>query len=474
MYPAPSFFDVDYVSGAITLKQSVTLDGSLNTAYNVKLLAFDTFYPNMFGTATATIFINRNPNPPVFTVPNYRVVISETSPLGMMVVDTNATDADLDVLRYTMTNAGAEDYDYFYLNPENGMISLRRSLLETPANQYQFSVEVSDQSNPVRTATAGVIIDIVRDEEPPRFINEPYSTSTLETRAIGTQIYQVTAIDIDLRGSIVYGIAGDFRAPYYFDLNPNDGTVSVKSNLRLESSSISSYNLIVTAYDSLSPSKVATATVVITVIRNPNTPVFGLTAYQTTVNEYLGLGSVIFNITATDPDGDSVRYSFIPQNDQFNSNINKGLDYFYILETSGLVYLKQPLTNDPTSDQRYTMTVQARDLRVPVERFATAPVTVFVTRTRNPPVFVQEPYIKTVSENDPVGLSIYRVTATDSDLQGRIQYEVIGDDVAPYYFRVNLTSGDVTIRNNLKTDVNFDYRASIFISCSCETDTLAP
>ena len=460
LYPAPTFFDVDFVSGAISLKQSVVLDGSLNTAYYVKLLAYDTFYPNMFGTATATIFVNRNPNPPVFTVPNYRVVISESSPLGLMVVDTNATDADLDNLRYSMTNAGVEDYDYFYLNPENGMISLRRSLLETPTNQYQFSVEVSDQSNPVRTATAGVIIDVVRDEQPPRFINEPYSTSVIETRALGSQVYQVTAIDSDLKGSIVYGIAGDFRAPYYFDLDTNDGTISVKSNLRLESSSISSYNLIVTAYDSLSPSKVATATVVITVIRNPSTPVFGLTAYQTTVSEYLGLGSIIFNITATDPDGDTVRYSFIPQNDQFNANINKGLDYFYILETSGLVYLKQPLTNDPTEDQRYTMTVQARDQRIPNERFATAPVTVFVTRTRNPPIFVQEPYIKTVSENDPVGLSIYRVTATDSDLVGRIQYEVIGDDVAPYYFRVNLTSGDVTIRNNLKTDVNFDYRVS--------------
>ena len=464
LYPSPTFFDVDFVSGAVSLKQSVVLDGSLNTAYFVKLLAYDTSYPNNFGTATCTIFVNRNPNPPIFTVPNYRVVISETSPLGLMVVDTNATDADLDNLRYTMANAGVEDFDYFYLNPENGMISLRRSLLETPTNQYQFSVEVSDQSNPVRTATAGVIIDVVRDEQPPRFINEPYSTSIVETREIGSQVYQVTAIDSDLRGSIVYGIAGDFRAPYYFDLDASSGSVSVKSNLRLESSSISSYNLIVTAYDSLSPSKVATATVVITVIRNPSTPVFGLTAYQTTVSEYLGLGSIIFNITATDPDGDTVRYSFIPQNDQFNTNINKGLDYFYILETSGLVYLKQPLTNDPTDDQRFTMTVQARDQRVPNERFATAPVTVFVTRTRNPPVFVQEPYIKTVSENDPVGLSIYRVTATDSDLEERIQYEVIGDDVAPYYFRVNMTNGDVTIKNNLKTDVNFDYRVSRSIS----------
>ena len=456
-YPAPTFFDVDYVTGTISLKESVALDGSLNTVYYLKLLAFDTFYPNNYGTATATIFVNRNPNPPIFSLPNYRVTIAETSPLGMMVVDTNATDADLDHLRYSMVSADPEDYSYFYLNPETGVISLRQSLFDTSISQFQFSVEASDQSNPERTATAGVIIDVVRDEQPPVFVSEPYSTSIIETRAIGSQVYQVTAIDTDLRGSIVYGVAGDFRAPYYFDIDSNDGTISVKSDLRLESSSIASYNLIVTARDSLSPAKVATATVLITVIRNPSTPVFGLTAYQTTVSEYLSLGTVIFNISATDPDGDTVRYSFIPQNDQFNPNINKGLDYFYILETSGLVYLKQPLTNDVTDDSRYTMTVQARDQRIPNERFATAPVTVFVTRTRNPPVFVQTPYVKTVSENDPVGLSVYRVSATDSDLQGRIMYDVIGDDVAPYYFRLNTTSGEVHIRNNLKTDVNFDY-----------------
>ena len=456
-YPAPTFFDLDYVTGTITLKQSVVLDGSLNTVYYMKLLAFDTFYPNNYGTATATIFVNRNPNAPIFSIPNYRVTIAETSPLGMMIVDTNATDADLDVLRYTMVNADAEDFAYFYLNPETGVISLRQSLLQTPTNQYQFSVEASDQSNPVRTATAGVIVDIVRDEQPPVFISEPYSTSIIETRTIGSQVYQVTAIDSDLRGSIVYNVVGDFRSPYYFDIDSVDGTISVKSDLRLESSSITSYNLIVTAYDSLSPLKVATATVLITVIRNPSTPVFALTAYQTIIPEFTSLGTQIFNISATDPDGDIVRYSFIPQNDQFNQNINKGLDYFYILETSGLVYLKQPLTNDVTDDLRYTMTVQARDQRIPNERFATAPVTVLVTRTRNPPIFVQTPYGKAVSENDPVGLSIYKVTATDSDLQERIMYDVIGDDVAPYYFRVNSTSGEVHIRNNLRTDVNFDY-----------------
>ena len=63
------------------------------------------------------------------------------------------------------------------------------------------------------------------------------------------------------------------------------------------------------------------------------------------------------------------------------------------------------------------MQVQARDQRFPQERFATAPVTIFVTRTRNPPIFVQTPYDTVISENTLAGTSVYRVTAQDSDLE---------------------------------------------------------
>lgn len=57
-----------------------------------------------------------------------------------------------------------------------------------------------------------------------------------------------------------------------------------------------------TAYDSLATRLVATATVTIQVTRNPSTPVFELTSYQKTINEYYPIGQMVLNITATDPD----------------------------------------------------------------------------------------------------------------------------------------------------------------------------
>lgn len=62
------------------------------------------------------------------------------------------------------------------------------------------------------------------------------------------------------------------------------------------------FQLVVTAYDSGSPGKTATATLTIDVTKNPSIPQFDLTEYSTTIWEDKAPGSNIFNITAVDAD----------------------------------------------------------------------------------------------------------------------------------------------------------------------------
>ena len=59
-------------------------------------------------------------------------------------------------------------------------------------------------SNPARTGTADVIVNVVRDEAPPVFQRTPYTAGLLETVPAGTSIYQVTAVDNDLKVSRPY------------------------------------------------------------------------------------------------------------------------------------------------------------------------------------------------------------------------------------------------------------------------------
>ena len=56
------------------------------------------------------------------------------------------------------------------------------------------------------------------------------------------------------------------------------------------------------AYDSIYPDNRATSTVVITVSRNPNAPMFTENSYEKTVDEKVDLGTSIMRISATDAD----------------------------------------------------------------------------------------------------------------------------------------------------------------------------
>ena len=92
-------------------------------------------------------------------------------------------------------------------------------------------------------------------------------------------------------------------------------------------------------------------------------------------------------------------------------------------------------------------------------RTAMTTVTVSITRDESTPQFAGTPYNARVSENTEVGREFFnRVRATDQDLQGSIRYEVTGDMPAPNYFSVNEESGAVSVKADLKTDDEMEYR----------------
>lgn len=71
--------------------------------------------------------------------------------------------------------------------------------------------------------------------------------------------------------------------------------------------------------------------------------------------------------------------------------------------------------------------MRASDQRIP-ERTATAEVRINIIRDRFPPIFFNEPYGTSVSENTVNGTSVYRVTANDQDLRVSIyRVEIRGE-----------------------------------------------
>ena len=43
-----------------------------------------------------------------------------------------------------------------------------------------------------------------------------------------------------------------------------------------------------------------------------------------------------------------------------------------------------------------------------------------------------------------------------------IKYEIIGDDTAPTYFRINETDGNITVQRDIRGDQTIDYQVNIY------------
>lgn len=96
----------------------------------MKVICYDTAYPDQVSTAVVPIQVTRNERAPIFSKPEYRVSITESHRLGSSVIQLTATDDDKDVIGYELTGSESAK-QVFYINPDSGLVSLKKSLAET-------------------------------------------------------------------------------------------------------------------------------------------------------------------------------------------------------------------------------------------------------------------------------------------------------------------------------------------------------
>ena len=80
----------------------------------------------------------------------------------------------------------------------------------------------ADLGYPTLTGDATLTVNILRNQEPPIFLNEPYSVQVERNQGIGSNIFRVTATDDDLQVCI-YVTYGPQLAVllYHFTLQQN-------------------------------------------------------------------------------------------------------------------------------------------------------------------------------------------------------------------------------------------------------------
>ncbi|NWI52773.1 CAD19 protein, partial [Calyptomena viridis] len=157
---------------------------------------------------------------------------------------------------------------------------------------------------------------------------------------------------------------------------------------------------------------------------NDHKPQFLDGPYVATVPEMSPEGTSVIQVTATD--GDDPSYG---NNARLLYGLIQGQPYFSVEPKTGVIRMASQMDRE-TKDQ-YLVIIQAKDMVGQPGAFsATATVTINLSDINdNPPKFQQRLYYMSVSEEAPVGTTVGKVFAEDSDIgeNAAMNYSIEGD-----------------------------------------------
>ncbi|CAG2241920.1 unnamed protein product [Mytilus edulis] len=411
-------------------------------------------------SATATLQItitDVNDITPVFDKSIYTFDVNEglQPPADVGIVKANDSDAGPNgQIQYSIApNSNTNSANLFTINANSGQITTV-AVLDYEAKQFhEIVVQATDQgANPrIGTTTVRINVNDLQDEIP-RFTNENYEATILETAPVNSLVVQVTAMDPDTQDSITYKFLSGNFAP--FSIQANDGRITTNAALDFETTP--RYIFTVTTQQGEGGGLSSTATVTVDVVdQNDFTPVIAITpSGSVTVLETAGVGSELVRITATDGDPPGSANSDVTIS--IASVVpNSGNNLFYIDPKSpARLVISQALTGD--SATQYTVTVSAVDGGASPNSASTT-ITVNVIRNTAPsfsPTFTTI----NINSNQPTG-TIGTFVATDSDTRtefNTLTYSLIPDNHVPNLFQIQ-SGGVLRLQNSLLSDGSTSY-----------------
>ena len=340
-----------------------------------------------------------------------------------------ATDPDSDGVRYSLLVGN--DSDLFNIGETSGELFYvgAGEDFEGGVTSYELTVRASDAAHTVDTT---VTVTVTDEGEAPAFGEESYAFELAENvdgRVNRLSLGAVTATDPDsdtVRYSLVGGNDSDL-----FNIGETSGELFYVGAGEDFEGGVTSYELTVRASDG---THTIDTTVTVTVTDAAEQPAFGEESYAFELAENAdgrANGLSLGRVTATDPDGNEVRYSLTGGNESMLFNID---------ETSGELYYVGPGEDYESGVTSYELTVRASDAAHTVD----TAVTVTVTDAAEAPAFGEESYAFELAENVDGrvnGLSLGSVTATDPD-SDTVRYSLLGGNDSSL-FAIGETSGEL-------------------------------
>ncbi|XP_053673187.1 protocadherin-16 [Anopheles nili] len=495
-------FSVDRDTGVVRLRQS--LDREQQDTVEVIISLTD---EGILGTEPNTVSLRReipirdyNDNPPVFVGRPYSATISESTKPGSNVTvtpDIIATDldeglnAELSFSCYQDPSKGADDIcEVFAVRTEKiaqgkfgAWIELRRPLDFETRPSYILAIQARDGSptNSLRAvATVAITILDVQDQ-PPVFINAPFSATIPENTIEGTRVLTINATDGDtgspnpLMLMLENEPMGHFRLHYIG--HPRSGVaelITTGKPLDREDPIITqnggAYTFAIRATELINnelpgDSTTSQITIVLTDV-DDHVPEFNQPAYEVSIPENLEPDTPLpgLAIVVTDRDlGANSRYTLALRNVHNSEGVfavvpkhgeGRTPVVVKVLDSSRLDY---DVTNEDAKTFRFQLVASVDG----VEK-SSATVTVRLQDANdNSPAFPQTTYALKVRENAPQGFKIADLSATDHDagMFGQLTYAVKG--FGAEFFRTHPSEGGLYVERQLDYEEQKSYSLAL-------------
>ncbi|XP_029049380.1 cadherin-87A [Osmia bicornis bicornis] len=470
------FFAIDQDSGEITVKSKglLNLINSTNDWIALDVQANDGIFVD---TTIVNITIRDvNNNAPVFPHDLYTASIPEISPIGTVVEEVTATDADTGINAELIYRIQKGAFDDFTINETTGVVTVFRKLDYDNKNTYHIEVIALDKGTPSLTGTTTLMINVENsNDKAPYFTPETQRAEVTEDTPIGTVFTTLKATDPDSASleALNFAISEPITAidrngqrvndsksfKDFFAVDRATGQVSVVRPLDRDAAATISITIVVS--DTTAPTlQQGRGTLVVTIIDvNHLAPEFlkpwtrENPRYLIEMQEEQPTGAVVGAFTAVDADNNIAGYAIVPPS-----------PYFTIDNVTGIVRTSQVIDYEETKQLEFN--VVAYDSGVP-QLSATAKVTITVINVNDEnPRFEKELYNASVEENSPAGTHVITVKATDGDEGpfGVVNYSLIGDHAAD--FNIGHDTGEITVGSATVLDREMTSKITITVLAS--------
>ncbi|XP_034521162.1 protocadherin-17 isoform X2 [Ailuropoda melanoleuca] len=456
------------------------LDREQQNHHTLVLTALDGGEPPRSATVQINVkVIDSNDNSPVFEAPSYLVELPENAPLGTVVIDLNATDADEgpngEVLYSFSSYVPDRVRELFSIDPKTGLIRVKGNLDYEENGMLEIDVQARDLGpNPIPAHCKVTVKLIDRNDNAPSigFVSVRQGALS-EAAPPGTVIALVRVTDRDsgkngqlqcrvLGGGGTGGGGGGLggaggSVPFKLEEN-YDNFYTVVTDRPLDRETQDEYNVTIVARDGGSPPLNSTKSFAVKILdENDNPPRFTKGLYVLQVHENNIPGEYLGSVLAQDPDlgqNGTVSYSILP------SHIGDVSIYTYVSvnPTNGAIYALRSFNYEQT--KAFEFKVLAKDSGAPahLESNATVRVTVLDVNDNAPvivlPTLQNDTAELQVPRNAGLGYLVSTVRALDSDFgeSGRLTYEIVdGND--DHLFEIDPSSGEIRTLHPFWEDV---------------------